>query len=612
MLSRFFKFKIKKKNIIEDNRLGDNSDGWLIPQSAAELLNTPLRKKLLTIIYQKVSMSEEMFNQLFKIPIERYAELVQLFPASENHHHSHHGGMLDHGLEVISIAAKLRQNYLLPLNSAPEDQAKQSEVWTAAAIYGALTHDIGKIAVDIEIETENGRWYPWLDKLEQSYRFKYIKGRDYKLHPVLGTMIATKLIPPIAFNWLAKYPDAFSSLAYLMSGHYDKAGILGEIIQKADQASVAHYLGGDITKVQQQPQQSLPKQFIIALRHLLEKDLKLNSPQGGSDGWLTDEALWLMSKSVTDKVRSYLMQQGISVPMQNGRIFDEMQAHGILEATPANTAIWVCRIQSNAGWKPANTFTLLKITPSLIWENIEQRPTVFDGIVEIDIAKMQEKEPAQNIITAQVIESDSQGLTAISQVSDTTEAEPNEPKIQTQNAVLDDIDFTMNLFNNIEQLPAEKPNNQLDRGVIDEIEQNKSIIGSNDIKELDINPTDFVEWIKQGIILEKLSINRTNSVIHIVEQHAFIVSPGIFKRYIREKFETGDKEVWRELQKRFQRLGIHKKKSPEGLNIWTCQIVGPHKTTELKGYLIDDLRMLFGDRPCFDNLYLKLKEVSHE
>ena len=49
-----------------------------------------------------------------KKPIERYAEMVQLLPASESHHHSHLGGMLDHGLEVLSFSAKLRQSYVLP------------------------------------------------------------------------------------------------------------------------------------------------------------------------------------------------------------------------------------------------------------------------------------------------------------------------------------------------------------------------------------------------------------------------------------------------------------------------------------------------------------------
>ena len=77
--------------------------------------------------------------------------MVQLLPASESHHHSHLGGMLDHGLEVLSFSAKLRQSYVLPQNAAPEEQSKQRDAWTAAVIYAALVHDIGKVIVDIAV-----------------------------------------------------------------------------------------------------------------------------------------------------------------------------------------------------------------------------------------------------------------------------------------------------------------------------------------------------------------------------------------------------------------------------------------------------------------------------
>ena len=60
--------------------------------------------------------------------------------------------MLDHGLEVLSFSAKLRQSYVLPQNAAPEEQSKQRDAWTAAVIYAALVHDIGKVIVDIEIQ----------------------------------------------------------------------------------------------------------------------------------------------------------------------------------------------------------------------------------------------------------------------------------------------------------------------------------------------------------------------------------------------------------------------------------------------------------------------------
>ncbi|HDL4700674.1 TPA: TraI domain-containing protein, partial [Mannheimia haemolytica] len=68
-----------------------DDDGWLYPQNATQLLNTELRQKYLGLLWQQVSMNRQMFETFYQQPIERYAEMVQLLPASESHHHSHIG-----------------------------------------------------------------------------------------------------------------------------------------------------------------------------------------------------------------------------------------------------------------------------------------------------------------------------------------------------------------------------------------------------------------------------------------------------------------------------------------------------------------------------------------
>src|SRR5690606_42103280 len=58
-----------------------------------------------------------------------------------------------------------------------------ADVWTAGVAYGGLMHDTGKLLCDIRVETKNGQpWHPWHGPLTEAYRFKYIPGRDYKLH----------------------------------------------------------------------------------------------------------------------------------------------------------------------------------------------------------------------------------------------------------------------------------------------------------------------------------------------------------------------------------------------------------------------------------------------
>jgi integrating conjugative element relaxase (TIGR03760 family) len=134
-------------------------------------------------IWQRTSLSRAQFAELYRTPLYRYAEWVQRFPASESHHHAYPGGMLDHGLEIVAYALKLRQSYLLPAGASPETQVARAEAWTAGTAYAALLHDIGKIAVDLHVEYAGGsRWHPWHGPLTHPYRFRYVKGREYRLH----------------------------------------------------------------------------------------------------------------------------------------------------------------------------------------------------------------------------------------------------------------------------------------------------------------------------------------------------------------------------------------------------------------------------------------------
>jgi len=107
-------------------------EGLTLPQSSTALLSTPRRQRLLEHIWQRTSLSRTQFDALYLSPINRFAELVQLLPASEAHHHAWPGGMLDHALEAVTFALKMRQSRLLPVGAVPETQAAQGEAWTAA------------------------------------------------------------------------------------------------------------------------------------------------------------------------------------------------------------------------------------------------------------------------------------------------------------------------------------------------------------------------------------------------------------------------------------------------------------------------------------------------
>ncbi|MDH1440405.1 TraI domain-containing protein [Pseudomonas sp. GD03721] len=557
-------------------------------ESAHDLLQPAHRQQLLARIWELTALSHPQFQQLYLNPIQRYAQWVQQLPASEAHHHAYHGGMLDHGLELVAYSLKLRQSYLLPTGAAPEDQAAQADAWSAGIAYGALLHDIGKIAVDLRIERQDGSlWHPWHGPLDQPYRFRYSKGRDYKLHGAAAGLLYTQILDRDLLDWLSTFPALWGHLLHLLAGQYEHAGILGELVIHADRASVAQSLGGDPARAMTAPTHSLQRKLLDGLRYLLKAELKLNQA-GPSDGWLTQDALWLVSKTVSDKLRAHLLAQGIDgIPSSNTSLFNVLQDHGMLQPSPDGRAIWRATITSETGW--SHTFTLLRLTPALIWE-ADDRPASFAGTVVVEPEAKDEAEalPATDTDDAPA--------------ATTTPAPAETP-------AADSVDALLGLLGTagpkpILQAPIDAPVPTPDR---------LSCSNSEGSREPP-SGEHFMAWLKQRIQSHKLIINDAKALVHSVADTAFLVSPGVFQRYAREHLQTATLAKqdqiadWQWVQRRFEKLQLHRKQD-SGLNIWTCEVTGPRKSRQLHGYLLADPRHLFEEVPP-NNPYLLLTFVG--
>ena len=555
------------------------AEGYLPVESALSLLAAEHRRQLLDRIWQYTALSQAQFTQLYLNPIHRYAQQVQQLPASETHHHAYLGGMLDHGLELVACSLKLRQSYLLPTGAAPEDQAAQTDAWSAGIAYGALLHDIGKIAVDLQVERQDGRpWHPWHGPLDQPYRFRYVKDRDYHLHGAAAGLLYTQILDRSILDWLNGFPSLWASLLYVLAGQYERAGVLGELVIQADRVSTAQNIGGNPSKALQAPIHSLQHHLISGLRHLVQHELKLNQP--GAAGWLTQDALWLVSKAVTDKLRAYLLSQSIEgIPSSNIAVFDELQSHGLVESTPEGKAIWTALVEQG-NWQ--QSFTFLRLQPALIWGN-EDRPEAFSGTVSVATDDHQpDGPPSPSPPTA---------------VSTRSTQNPS----QLDPLAMEDDDYLGALLDMFEMAEPEARD-----------------APSASALEISNPPSDnpgqaFLNWVKEGIQSHKLIINDSKAKIHTVSGSVFLVTPGIFQRYAQEfpGISMGadhEGEKWRWVQKQFERLKTHKKRD-DGLNIWLCQVEGPRKKAKLKGYLLEKPALFFeaGSVPA-DNPFLKLEK----
>ena len=591
--------------------------GFHPPAKAAALLQSPLRQLLLENIWRRASLSRAQFNTLYLKPLERYAELVQLLPASENHHHAHLGGLLDHGLEIMAYALKIRQTHLLPIGAPPESQSAQAEAWTAAAAYGALLHDLGKIAVDLRVELEDGRaWHPWHGPISLPYRFKYVKGREYQLHGAASALVYAQVLDRGILDWLSGFPELWRQLIYLLAGQYEHAGILGEIVVQADKASVAQQLGGNPERAIAAPKQSLQRQLADGLRFLVRDKLKLNSPEGPADGWLTQDALWLVSKPAADQLRAYMLAQGIDgVPTSNAPFFNMLQDQAIIQTNAQDKAIWKATIDNGRGWK--NTFTLLKISPALIWPNPSDRPEKYVGELVVE----HEPEPAvRNDQETVCAVPDDQGEAQLNpDVGPApTAARPRslvqpKPDDKIQASERDDL---LSLYSNIisppEELNATQGSAAVDplqgSGKEEPAEDSLSQAGNAAQQDNSQMPNssslgkDFIAWLKAGVISHKLIINDAKALIHTVDDTVMLVTPGIFKRYVQEHphLEQNNRKqgvsAWQQVQRAFEKEKTHKKTNKQ-LNIWNFTVTGPRKNKDLKGYLLQDPKLIFNEQP---------------
>ena len=586
-------------------------NGFLQPACGQTLLDTPRRQKMLEHIWQRASLSRAQFERLYRHPIARYAELVQLLPASQNHHHAHLGGMLDHGLEIVAYALKIRQTYLLPIGAPPESQSAQAEAWTAAAAYAALIHDLGKIIVDVHIELEDGQiWHPWHGPIKRAYRFRYVAGRNYQLHGAAAALIYTQVLTPEILDWLSGFSELWAQLIFILAGHYEHAGTLGEIVVKADQASVAQALGGNPLRALSAPKQSLQRQLADGLRYLVRDTLRLNQADGPADGWLTHDALWLVSKPIADQLRAYLLTQGVEgIPSSNATFFNMLQDQGVIQTNAQDKAIWKATIDNGRGWR--NTFTLLRLSPALIWTDANDRPAAYSGTVQVDESGTPD---AQSLPST---------LQKPPQVDSAT------PFAATTNALFEhlppsssdpaEVEALMALLDNIKAPLESRPDTSPSQP-----ETPLADAGNEDVTETLTAPPrqkielgqGFVDWLKEGIASRRIIINDTKALVHTVAGTAMLVTPGIFKRFVLEfpaleaQAKAQELNAWQLVQRSFEKLKLHRK-TAKSLNIWTCNVVGPRSTKKLRGYLLNDPLTVFNEVP-FDNVSLNLVVESAE
>ena len=99
---------------------------YLRAKSGKELISTPERQSIIKKVKRAFSVTDDVWNEHYLFAIEQFAELAQELPASEIHHHSKEGGLIDHTLEAVFAGVRVTQGYILPPNTEAEKIKKGS------------------------------------------------------------------------------------------------------------------------------------------------------------------------------------------------------------------------------------------------------------------------------------------------------------------------------------------------------------------------------------------------------------------------------------------------------------------------------------------------------
>jgi integrating conjugative element relaxase (TIGR03760 family) len=528
---------------------------------------------------QIVGIPEKHWDTLYIPAIEVFTHFVQQCPASEAHHHPGPGGLLLHTIEVMTEALKLRRRYLLPQGADAEHLGKSQDVWTYAVTMGALLHDIGKPLVDQQIQVYDqngvslGKWSPISGPLPEDvawYTIRFIRGRHYPLHERLTPLIASYIIPPAGLQWICSDLELLPVWLAVLSGDYENAGVLGEIIHQADQKSVAADLSGGVAQIATARQKPLAQRLITTLRHLITQEL-LPINRRGAAGWVVDNNVWLVSKRILDAIRDHMLQEGqTGIPTRNDRLMDELQQHGLLKPTPNEKAIWKARVVIE-DWQ--QDFTLLCFALETIWPDPETRPPFFEcSVIPTDEACAAKDSPsaspaANNQVTEEVNSSKKEsGLVS-----------PDSNSKGGGHAMPGTIGTELPLPPGLGAL-INTGNAAPDAALL--------AADDNETQPDDDPGQQFLAWLKDGLSAGRLQINNVKARIHTVPEGLLLVSPGIFRDF--------DAPNWAHTQQRFQKLKLHEK-NVDGTNVYTYLVKGKRKTPSLlKGFLITNTKAVLG------------------
>lgn len=391
------------------------SSGWLRVLPSEELLQVVQADKALREIWRRTRLAQPVWQRDCLSAIHRYAEFVQLLPASEAHHHAHAGGLLSHTLEMLLAALAWRGGRLLPEGAPIEIIDAQRDEWTLVVFYSALLHDIAKPMTDLMVSwrtlsmADAVRWQPMSGSLNQvvagkggaEYLVEFAPkaARDYRAHSRMAMLLLPHIASPTALAFLARQPAAFAALQRYLSGE-DKDSLVARIVREADKASTRRALQhGSRARFATATAIPLVDLLMQGVQDMLRKGTELPLNRSGAAAWVFDDSIWFVAKRLADATRSWIKtnapDEAVPGDDKNDRLFDTWQEYGCLVPNPlSGQAIWYVTVHGEVeggaagqdGETPAgyaHSLSVLRFPLSKVYADPEHYPPAMRGHIEV-------------------------------------------------------------------------------------------------------------------------------------------------------------------------------------------------------------------------------------
>lgn len=296
-------------------------------------------------IFNALPLSDEEIERLILPIICNLYEYLHLIPASEYHHHSHIGGLIQHTLEVSANCAGLAVESQFPKPVSSRRRYDEQPKWTTAAAVMGLIHDCGKI-FDVECSDESGVriWNPhqqplrsWLNSEHLSkYFVKWRPERTHGSHERRSIRLAyLHILPKEIERYFGSWPDSL-----LMNAVEDaiimRSGPLSDILGTAEALSVnvdRSRRPHTFSSVNTIPVPSV-RSVAVAVNELLRSGTwTVNS--NGSPLWLGTSGLFLLisPKTLSDIRNMAGVFGNTNIPASADGFVQALAASGMLKPT---------------------------------------------------------------------------------------------------------------------------------------------------------------------------------------------------------------------------------------------------------------------------------------